>query len=657
MTWGAPGYVKAMAARIDRLLDAVIVLLATWTVVYHAALLLDLPSDVALAIEAALLVVIAMVDVRGRSKPGPRALPSEGLEAGPWTASHLDHRHALVAVGAAVLAAVSMALDVPWVITWVSWLVAGVTGVLAVCRSGSRPAATSAAPPGRLESWFALACALGLAAFSTVTLRSNPDDLYYVNLSQWVAAHGHFPVRDTIFADLDYPMSNWPPLASYDGLTGALAHLFGLRAGDIVYVAVPPLMTALAVLALWRLLRAWRVRHVALALGFGLLFLLVDGTSSYGPPGNLFLTRLWQGKVILLCLLVPTLLTYALQHVERPTSRSLVRLLACSAAAVACSTTAVFLVPLLALAGVAPLARRAPHRALLGFVAMAAYPLAAGVATLALDGRSADDFADRRQYRFDPSWFGHAVFLTDLLALLAVLAVLTGCLLVPHPAARLTTALLVTANGITFIPGFTRLAYDVVGIGPTLWRVTWGCTVAALVGVAVSFLWDRAPGPRVAIAGTAALALALATFGRPIWLADTSTSLVAPFHWQRSGEARDVVAWILGRDRPDQRVLAPDGLAITLAVTSTAVKTVAPRDYYLSYLRHEPGFRFEDRLLLVGFANDVPDRREDVLASLKALDVGVACVYRTDARGVAVLREAGYEPAITSRSYACLTAA
>jgi hypothetical protein len=157
--------------------------------------------------------------------------------------------------------------------------------------------------------------------------------------------------------------------------------------------------------------------------------------------------------------------------------------------------------------------------------------------------------------------------------------------------------------------------------------------------------------------GTAVLALALATFGRPIWLPDTSTALVAPFHWQRSADAREVVAWMIDRDRPDQRVLAPDGLAITVAVTTTEVKTVAPRDYYLSYLRDEPGFRFEDRLLLTDFVNEEPDRREDVRPSLQALDVGVACVYRTDLRAVAVLRAAGYEPAITSDSYACLTVA
>jgi len=658
-----PGHPDRLAVGADRVLDGAVLLLATWTVVYHLSLLLDVGSDVALLVEVGVLVSIGVVSRLGPWRPSHLNLRSV-VEVRGTLATSLEptrRRAGGLTIAAALVAAVAMALDAPWAFVWVSWLVAGAAGVLAVWPAA--PTGSPVVPPGGREGWFVLACAMGLGAFSTVTQRPNPDDLYYVNLSQWVAEHGSFPVRDTIFADLTYPMSNWPPLASYDGLTGALAHILGLRAGDVVYVVVPPVTTALAVLALWRLLRAWRVRHVALAVGFGLLFLLVDGTSSYGPPGNLFLTRLWQGKVILLCLLVPTLLTYALEYVERPTRRGVLRLLTGGAAAVACSTTAIFLVPVLALAGAAPLVRRAPRGVVLGFSAMAAYPLAAGAATLVLGGRSADDFADRRQYRFDPHWFGHAVFLTDLLALVAVLAVLVGCLLVPHPAARLTTAILATAAGVTFIPGFTRLAYDVVGLGPTLWRVTWGCTVAALVGAAVSAWWTRAPSARVATAGVAVLALALGAFGRPIWLSDTSTALVAPPHWQRSAEARRIIDWILDTNGPGRRVLAPDGLAVSLAVTTTDVKSVAPRDYYLSYLRDEPGFRYDERLLLVDLVNVAPGRLdeldevgEDVGGALRDLDVGIACVYRDDVVAVATLRAAGLTPALTTPSYVCLNA-
>ena len=475
----------------DGLLDVAVVLLASWTVVYHASLLLGLRSTPALLVEAAVLLLGAAAWV---AVTGSRPRPSPDLtRPHPAGASLRWDRTVLVTVVAAAVGALAMALDVPWVLVWPAWLVAGVAGTAcALTRlrvSGPEPGPVPG--PSALESWIVIVCTLGLAAFSMVILRPNPDDLFYVNWSQWVAAHGEFPLRDTLYSDLGYPLANWPPVASYDGLVGAVAHLLGTSAGNVVYIVVPPVATGLAVLALWRLLRAWGVEHRVVALLAALAFLLVDGTESYASPGNLFATRLWQGKVILACVLVPVLLVHLLRQTERPSRSGLGFLFLCGAAAVALSTTAIFLVPVVAAAGAAPLVRTSRRAALAAFAAAAAYPVGAGIVTLALGGRSADDFGIRRQYRFDPSWFGHQVFLTGPMALLAVGAVLLGALLVPHPAARLTTGVAVVLVGLTFVPGFTRLTYDVVGLGPTLWRLTWACTVAALVGAGASWVAGR----------------------------------------------------------------------------------------------------------------------------------------------------------------------
>ncbi|MEO6512259.1 MAG: hypothetical protein ABIO16_14770, partial [Nocardioides sp.] len=106
-----------MAARIDRLLDAVIVLLATWTVVYHAALLLGLPSNLALGSEALLLAGLSVVEVR---RPGHRSVVE--VRGAPATSLQTTSVHVVVVIAAA-LAAIAMALDAPWVLVWVSWLV------------------------------------------------------------------------------------------------------------------------------------------------------------------------------------------------------------------------------------------------------------------------------------------------------------------------------------------------------------------------------------------------------------------------------------------------------------------------------------------------------------------------------------------------------
>lgn len=652
------------ARTCDALLDASVVVLASWTVVYDAAVLLHLTAPLALAVEALILALAVVGRVahaqRGTSPTSPSVTP-----AGEPRPNAVGNRVLVPAVAttvlAAVVAAVGMAASLPWVLVWVSWLVAAAASTLGAWSGmrGAGHADAGSVAPGRgrhaVETLIVLAWAVGLAVFSTFTLRPNPDDLFYLNVSQWVAAHGAFPVRDTLFGDLVYPMSNWPPVASYDGLTGAVANLLGIPAGDVVYVVVTPLATFLAVLALWRLLRAWRVPSVAVALSATLIFLLLDGTSAYGSPGNLFLTRLWQGKVILLCILVPTLLVHALRYVERPTRTRAGWLLLGGVAAVGLSTTAIFLVPLIALAGAAPLLVRSTRRALTGFGAMAGYPLLAGAVTLAVGGRSADDFGERRLYRFAPEWFGHAIFLTGIVALVGVLAVLLGSLLLPHPAARLTTGLLVAITGVTFVPGVTTSGYSLVGLGPTLWRVSWGCTIGALVGVGAARLlgllrprWTAWPAGLVAAAVLVAL-------GAPIWAPETSTSLVRPFHWQRGAATRSVTGWMLQHTRPGDVVLAPDGLAITVAATTTEIKTVAPRDYFMSYLRDVEAFRYSQRLTLVHLANGVGTvRPADVGPALRDLDVAIACVYRTDRDGAAAVREAGYVERLTTGTYRCL---
>src|SRR5215216_7090857 len=105
-----------LAAGADRVLDGALLLLATWTVVYHLSLLLGVGSTVALVVELAVLVSVVVVS-----------------RLGPWRPSHLNHRSVVevrgepatslettrrrpvgLTLAAALVAAVAMALDAPW---------------------------------------------------------------------------------------------------------------------------------------------------------------------------------------------------------------------------------------------------------------------------------------------------------------------------------------------------------------------------------------------------------------------------------------------------------------------------------------------------------------------------------------------------------------
>ncbi len=668
--------------RAERLPDVAVVVLATWTLVYHLCLVLRLGVAAAVVLEVLALAAVAagrLVAHRRRAAvrhgaraaaPSPAAVRSSGAAPGP-PAGPAERRLVAATVVTGGAAALLLAARGPWPLVAALWLAAAAAGTgVAVLRHrpvghrlvgrhpvGHRPADDGPAAWGSGVG-AALAWAGGLAVLSMFTRWPNPDDLYYVNLSQWVAERGTFPVRDTIFSDLAFPMSSWPPVASFDALVGVAARLAGVPAASVAYLVVPPVATFLSVLALWRLLRAWRVPAVALALSLALVFLLYDGGPGYAAPGNLFLIRLWQGKVVLLCLLVPTLLVHALHHVERPTRARALWLLAGGTAAVGLSTTAMFLVPLVAAAGAAPLLlRRRPGRALVGFAAMAGYPLAAGVLTLAVGGRSADDFDSRRRFRFDPAWFGHEIFRDGPIALVGVAAVLGGALLVRHRAAAVTTGLLALVTGVTFVPGVTRLSYELVGLGPTLWRVSWVASVAALVGVLGARLATSSERRLVRLGAPAALVAVLVVTGLPIFSRGNGVSLDATPQWKRGPESVATAEAVLATARPGDVVLAPEDVAITIAVLTTRVKTVAPRDYFMDYLREDPAFRYDDRLALVDFANGEPAAGPSpaLAGALTALDVDHVCLPAELASRVAFVQEQGYRTTSFAAGDVCLT--
>jgi hypothetical protein len=669
----------SIAAWCDRLLDTVVLLLVAWTLAYHVCLVLRLGTTSAIVIALA-LAAVALLVVRHAGWPDRGAdSPPLPLVLSPGRPRRRTPHLGRVVLAAAGVAGLAMAVSAPMPFIWVPWLVATLGGALWALQHFGDP--TPSAPDdesgesARLATWVVLLWALALAVLSVSIVRPNPDDVFYVNMSQWVAVHGAFPVKDTLFSNYVYPPADWPPVASYDGLVGTVARLLHVHAASVEYMAVPPLATIASVLALWRLLRTWRVRRLAIVFSAAMIFLLFDGTSNWATPGNLWATRLWQGKVILLCLMVPLLLVYALEYADRPSRGRILWIAMGGVACVGLTTSALFVVPLIGVAVAAPLVARSWRQAVAVLVAMSGYALVGGVITVLLGGRSADDFATRKLYRFDPSWIAHSVFLTWLVAVIGVVAVLVGPLLVPHPAARMTTGLLGLWFGIVLVPGVTHASYSVIGLGPTLWRLSWGLTVGALVGVAVAWvaehgvLWARghlagAWGERARHRNAPAVVLIvllalLVPFGHPIWGGDTAAEWRWPFHWQRSASSIAAVHAIQARTRRGDLVLAPSALSTTLSVATTAIRAVVPELYFMHYLRDgHPGLHFQDRTLLDSWVNhQLPWDAPGVHLALEAVGPRVVCVWGPDAQRARRLESWGYRPfPVPTIYYRCLTA-
>ena len=649
----------AVARRCDELLDFLLLAFAAWTVVYHVCLVLHVSVAVASAVHIAALAPCAWLAFRRcRMEARDDAMLGRGLACGRRLLV-LRAGHLLAAICAAALFAFGYTA---WRWVWLLWvLAAGTALVVTVVAPADRVGEGTAGDErhGRLAAGTALAWAAALGGLSLFLLRPDGDDTQYVRLSTWIAAHGELPLRDVIFSDQVFPAVIYPPVPSFEALVGAVARFTDIPVPDLVYLVVPPLASAFAVLATWRLLRAWQVPLTALALSAAMVFLLLDAIQ-HRAFGSFFIGRIWQGKVIFLAVLVPLLFALLAEYAERPTRRRLLLLGAAGAAGVGLTSSATFVVPAIAAGCLAPVALRSLRRAAVGLAASAAYPLGAGVVAVALAGHGAEP----NPY-VPPARLVHFVLADGGIAFVALLAVLAAPVLLRRGVGGRMAAATALLVALLYTPPVTELIFDATGLGRALWRLSWALPVAALVGVLATGAGLRSRSPALRALPAVGLCAVLVGVGTPLWSAEARTTVTSEPTWKRSAESVAASRRILAHARVGDTILAPADVEQTLLVMSADVTTVAAREFYAYALEDVPGGQARARVVLAAFARDGLGGRlerfgrpridaEDVVAALGDVPVDIACSENRES--VSLLEREGFVPLTSAGDLRCLRA-
>jgi Family of unknown function (DUF6077) len=575
-------------------------------------------------------------------------------------------RRAFVASGivggliSAVLAAAAPGL--PWPILWLP----AAMGV-GVAVAADRLRFAEHLWTESLESWpgdvSAAAVGVAFSAMSLFINDQNADDVFYVNRATATAQLNHIPVRDVIFTDerVSRLGGTGLPVEAYAALEGALGRLFGVHAASIAYYVSPPLMTFLATWALWRLLRSWAPARAAVCFALACVFLVWSAQFDLSA-GNFFLTRLWQGKVVFVAWLVPTLYAYLTRWLGRRDALTAVLLVGSGVCSIGLTSSATFVVPLIVAAAALPLLAARVWSGLPVLVATAGIPFAIG-----LVATRTHPLGDRLPVGVLPTeWYYQAMFGIGVVSVIAAAALWSAPWLArAGPPRALTTGIAIVAV-VLLAPYVFRALNDVSGLTGsralrrTLWVIPFPSLVGLLAVVPALALVERwlspVPARLRAAAGLAPalfVAVLLVAFGTPLWRGDAHWESRPT--WKTNQSALRTARAILSRYDGEGPVLADQRVMKAIALLTVEPKAVNPRTWY-ARLTKEPPERTSDRLALTRLIMEPEDRptASEARSALAALAVGLVCVPEQNTSLVGEVEQAGYREAFRVRRQVCL---
>ena len=642
----------------DFLSDCALVGFATWTLVAYLGMLTQLRVTVLVPLWLVFFLVAGVLILRLTRGVRARAAPAEAMG---------ETRSALLALGVGTgLVAAIIAVrphGTPWPVVWV-FAAVGV-GAALTARTFRYARADDGDPPGRvIEDAVAAFVAAAFGVMSLFIYDPNADDVFYVNRAMATAQLNHIPTRDVIFTHETAKRFGGAglPVDAYSAFQGALAHVAGVQGASMAYYVFPPVFTFLAVWALWRLLRRWAPRWPLLCFGLGCVYLLWSAQLELSP-GGFFLTRMWQGKVAFASWLVPTLYVLITRWLGDRDARTGVLLVAAGVAGLGLTSSAAFVVPLIAATAMFALLAARDWSAAPVLAATAGFPF------LVVFGVSRNfPVGNRFPFPgFPTEWYYHAVLGASAIAIAGA----AGVWLAPWfarrgpPAAVATGVALVAA--ILLAPGVLHALNDVSGLSGSraLRRTLWVIPFPAVVGLLAAAPYDalaRRAGLRLRVPWAAPVACAsviaalLIAFGHPLWLSHKGNSeWVARPTWKTNQYSLRLARTILRSYEGSGAILVDRHTMRAISLVTVEPKAVMARSWYARQT-DEPPARTRARIELADFImGEVTLPSDQLRRDLAEIGVGLVCVRDEDIGLKAAVEQTGdYRESFRVRGKICL---
>jgi hypothetical protein len=505
--------------------------------------------------------------------------------------------------------------------------------------------------PRGVELGLLLALSLSCGFLSLGAIRPEVDDVTYAARAVYFLAHPDLPLdlalHDHAFfeAPLEYPL-----LLAYTAelFWAHLAWLLRLEFLDAYHRIAPFVGGALVPLAWGLAIERFTGSPRGAALGGVALcaYLCIDGVSHNGF-GNYAFVRIWHGKVLLLALGVPLFTAFALDWLARPRGGTWLRLFLVAVCANGLTSSALFLLPLLALALAAGhLAARGPSRRVLlegvGLGAALVHGVGVGL-LLRLSTNPADYHYLGFEVGFPESFVGQLTMVFPLVPPLAIAAFavsLPACLvLLRGERRRFLLGWLAGIVALALNPVVMPLVVEHLSTWNAYWRVSYALPVPLTLGAAAALLAARQRlSSRATLAASGLLVLGAAAANA---LAPGPTTFgglpFAPGSYKLRPGILDELKAIASHAAPGP-MLAPYDISSTLPLMSGAFPQASVERYFLVHFAR-----------LQGRPEDAESRHRAALYAGGRSASGLADVERLLEQGlenVVVVRPRSFDPAL-----------
>ena len=559
---------------------------------------------------------------------------------------------------------VACALVIPILLNW-SWIAFSTASLLLLLALVAWRLPEDTSPPIQADTaarWLLPIMAIAMAILALWVSRPDQDDAFYVGVAAFASGHPHEALLafDPMLVERAWPLI-FPSyrFASYELLGATLAWVTGMPAAATMHILLPPLFGALAVIATWELARVLAPARAStiVATVFVLTLLLGEMPRS---PANFSFDRIFQGKAILLSVVLPYLFATSLRYASSAgTRRDLMLVGASYLAAIGVSNFGMLIAPMVGVtAACSALVAIGGWQRTLKLMLMALIPLPylGWVAYQSHDGQALAAAALEPPFAIWHSTFGGAgSFIVASLLLL-------GPAVAPDSRLRRLLAcppiilLLILLN-----PLLAPLISHYLTTPPVYWRVTWQTPILIYAATALVFALRRGALPsglRVAVAIMAIMSIWKLL---PTQTLRSDNSVQWSFATVKTDRNATIAADLACSLTAAGRLLAPDAVSGIAAMRESHPTLVSAREMYIYLLRGViPAEDYQRRMRLDSMVNNGEPLPVQLLKQdLDALDVRTIVTQSSSATGNnalgSSLAEAGFTMAQRTPDYVLWT--